>query len=61
MMSVVEAPSCFCTDSTRGWLHVGVGHRPHLNDRGKYDHERFEPKPFRWPDEAHHLGNADVA
>ena len=49
---LIDYLAACCGDSTRGWLHVGVGHRPHLNDRGKYDHERFEPKPFRWPDEA---------
>ena len=41
-----------CDYGTQGWLHVGVGYGPHLNGKGKYDHERFDPKPFRWPDEA---------
>jgi hypothetical protein len=43
--------ACF-GDSEPGWLHVGVGHGPHFNDSGKYVQERFEPKPFLWPDQA---------
>jgi hypothetical protein len=41
-----------CDDSALGYLHVGVGYEPYINDNGKYAHKRFEPKPFRWPDEA---------
>jgi P4 family phage/plasmid primase-like protien len=52
LADLVDYLDACCGDSTQGWLHVGVGYGPHLNDRGKYDHERFEPKPFRWPDEA---------
>jgi hypothetical protein len=50
--NLIDYLEACCGDSEPGWLHVGVGHGPHFNDSGKYVHERFEPKPFLWPDQA---------
>ena len=41
-----------CCGDTPGWLHIGVGYEPFINDKGRYDHKVFVPGAVRWPDEA---------
>jgi putative DNA primase/helicase len=37
---------------TTGYLHVDIGHGPHLTDDGKYDYTRFEQRVYEYPGEA---------
>jgi hypothetical protein len=41
-----------CFGDTTGRLHIAVGHRPYLDDKGKYRHEVWTESNFAWPDEA---------
>jgi hypothetical protein len=33
LADLIDYLEACCDDSTQGWLHVGVGHGPHLNDQ----------------------------
>jgi putative DNA primase/helicase len=49
---LVDYLKACCADGAEGYVHVGVGYGPHINDKGKYGHKWFEPKVFHWPGEA---------
>jgi hypothetical protein len=40
--------------TAQGYAHIAVGRGASADERGRYRHRHWEPRAFRWPDEAEH-------